>query len=153
MVFDTRNGTRGARQPRGRLLIWANRMMMRRIRRGKGGMRGGQALVLRTIGAKSGAERESPVAWFPGADGTWLICASAAGAPKNPAWYYNLAAYPDRVSIDVDGQRVPVTAEQLHGAEREAAWQTITAKAPGFADYQVKTDRELPVIRLKRRAD
>ncbi|GAA0238623.1 nitroreductase/quinone reductase family protein [Cryptosporangium japonicum] len=153
MVFDTRNGTRGARQPRGRLLIWANRMMMRRIRRGKGGMRGGQALVLKTVGAKSGAERESPLAWFPGEGDSWLICASAAGAAKNPAWYYNLAAHPDRVSIDVDGQTVPVTAEQLHGAERDAAWQSITASAPGFADYQVKTDRELPVIRLTRRAE
>ena len=153
MAFDTRNGTRGARQPRGRNLAWMNRLMARRIQKGKRGFGGGgNTLVLHTVGAKSGVERQSPVAWFPGEGDSWVICASAAGAPANPAWYYNLAAHPDRVSIDVDGQRIPVTAEQLHGAEREAAWQTITASASNFAGYQEKTDRELPVIRLTRRA-
>ena len=74
--------------------------------------------------------------------------ASAAGAAGNPAWYYNIAAHPDRVRVEVDGRTIEVTAEQLHGAERDQAWQQITSAAPRFASYQDKTDRELPVIRL-----
>jgi deazaflavin-dependent oxidoreductase (nitroreductase family) len=74
--------------------------------------------------------------------------ASAAGAVGNPAWYYNIAAHPDKVQIEVDGRKMPVTAEQLHGTDRDQAWQQITAAAPRFAQYQRKTDRELPVIRL-----
>ena len=153
MSFNTRNGTRGARQPKtGRLMRWFNNRTMNRVRRKGGKFMGMNALVLNTIGAKSGTERANPVAWFPEADGGWLIVASAAGAPKNPAWYYNLAAHSDQVRIELDGQNIPVTAEQLHGPEREQAWERITSAAPRFAGYQVKTDRELPVIRLARRS-
>ena len=53
-----------------------------------------------------------------------------------------------QVQIELEGRKVPVTAEQLHGAEREAAWQQIVTAAPRFAKYQQKTDRELPIIRL-----
>ncbi len=110
------------------------------------------ALVLTTIGRKSGVERTTPVGWFPGKDGSWLIVASAAGAPGNPAWYHNLAAHPDKVQIELAGRKIPVIAEQLHGAEREEAWRQIIAAAPRFAQYQQKTDRELPVIRLASRS-
>lgn len=148
MSFDTRPGTRGARQPKGRIMSWMNRLMARRLRRRGGKFQGFNALVLTTVGRKSGLERTTPVGWFPGTDGSWLIVASAAGAPANPAWYYNLAAHPDQVRIDVDGKTVDVRAEQLHGPERAEAWEQITTAAPRFAQYQVKTDRELPVIRL-----
>jgi deazaflavin-dependent oxidoreductase (nitroreductase family) len=93
-------------------------------------------------------ERITPVGWFPGPDGSWLIVASAAGAKRNPAWYCNLAAHPGQVQIEVEGRKVAVTAEQLHGAEREQACRQITTAAPRFAKYQIKTDRELPIIRL-----
>jgi deazaflavin-dependent oxidoreductase (nitroreductase family) len=109
---------------------------------------GFNALVLTTVGRKSGLERTSPVGWFPGTDGSWLIVASAAGAPGNPAWYYNIAAHPDKIQIEVEGRKQAVTAAQLHGAERAEAWTQITAAAPRFAQYQQKTDRELPIIRL-----
>jgi deazaflavin-dependent oxidoreductase (nitroreductase family) len=151
MSFDTRPGTRGARQPKGRMLRWINTLLARRIRRRGGKFMGFDALVLHTVGRKTGAERMTPVGWFPAADGSRLIVASAAGAPGNPAWYYNLAANPDQVRIDVDGQTVAVRAEQLHGAERATAWERIVEAAPRFAEYQVKTDRELPVIRLVER--
>jgi deazaflavin-dependent oxidoreductase (nitroreductase family) len=105
------------------------------------------SLVLTTIGSKSGLERTTPLAYFPDGDG-WLIVASFAGAAKNPSWYYNLAAHPEKVSIELAGRRESVVAEQLHGAQREAAWRRITAASQRFADYQSKTDRELPVIRL-----
>src|SRR5688572_10807886 len=121
MAFETHRGTRGARQPGGRLLAWMNRLMMRRIRSGKGV--GASTLVLTTIGRKSGAERQNPVTYFPGDRGpdSWLIVASAAGAAGNPAWFHNLAAHPDRVRIELGDREIPVTAEQLTGADRESA--------------------------------
>ncbi|GAA1156018.1 nitroreductase family deazaflavin-dependent oxidoreductase [Kribbella jejuensis] len=149
MSFDTQAGTHGAWQPRGRALQWMNglvKLLLRRSRRGKVG--GFDMLVLRTIGRKSGTERQTPVSWIPAPDGSRLIIASAWGGQGNPDWYYNLAANPDQVRIDVDGGTVDVRAEQLHGAERDEAWQQIVATAPRFAEYQQKTDRELPVIRL-----
>jgi deazaflavin-dependent oxidoreductase (nitroreductase family) len=149
MSFDTPNGTKGARQPSaGRLMRWFNKFAMNRIRKGGKFMGGMDALVLTTVGRKSGAERSTPVGYFPGDDGSWLIVASAAGAPKNPAWYYNIAAHPDKVQIELAGRKIAVTAEQLHGTARDEAWRQITAAAPRFAQYQEKTDRELPIIRL-----
>jgi deazaflavin-dependent oxidoreductase (nitroreductase family) len=152
MAFDTHAGTRGARQPRAGLMMqWVNKMAAGRIRR-SGKMMGLSALMLTTVGAKSGAERTNPVGWFPGGDDSWLIVASAGGAPRNPAWYHNIAAHPDQVRIELSGQTIRVRAQQLHGAERDQAWQQITASAPRFAGYQGKTDRQLPVIRLVRQS-
>jgi deazaflavin-dependent oxidoreductase (nitroreductase family) len=149
MTFDTPNGTKGARQPTaGRVMRWLNTLASKRIRTSGKFMGGMNALVLTTVGRKSGVERSTPVGWFPGDDGSWLIVASAAGAPKNPAWYYNIAAHPDKVRIELAGRTVDVVAEQLHGAVREQAWRQITSAASRFAQYQEKTDRELPIIRL-----
>ena len=149
MTFDTRAGTHGARQAPAGMLKIVNNMAASRIRR-SGRMMGFNALMLTTFGAKSGAQRTNPVGWFPGKDDSWLIVASANGSAHNPAWYHNIAAHPDKVRIEVNSQVIPVSAEQLHGAERDQAWQQITASAPRFAGYQTKTDRELPVIRLVR---
>ena len=153
MAFDTPNGTRGARQPgRNRIEQWANQRMVNRIRR-KGAFGRAKTLVLVTIGSKTGRERMTPVGWFPGESDTRLIVASAAGAPRNPSWYYNLAAHPDTVRIEFAGQRIEVTAEQLHGAERDEAWQQITTRSPGYSRYETRTDRVIPVIRLTPRPD
>lgn len=152
MSFDTPAGTRGARQPSGPFFRWLNNVMSRRLRRKGGRAMGVNALVLTTIGAKSGAKRTNPVGWFPGQNGGWLIVASANGAARNPAWYHNIAAHPDEVQVEVEGRTIAVTAEQLHGAERDKAWQQITAAAPRFAQYEQKTDRVLPVIRLVTRS-
>jgi deazaflavin-dependent oxidoreductase (nitroreductase family) len=148
MSFDTVAGTRGGRQPAGFAARLGNKVMAGRIRKGRAKFLGFNALVLTTVGRKTGAERATPVGYFPGPDGSWLIVASAAGAQGNPAWYYNLAAHPDRVQIEVGGQKIPVSAEQLHGTDREQAWQQIVTTVPRFAGYQQKTDREIPVIRL-----
>src|SRR3984957_7539388 len=151
MSFDTPHGTRGARQPGGKLMAWMNTWNMNRIRGNADKVMGMQALVLTTVGAKSGTLRHTPVAYFPdGADG-WLIVASANGAAKNPAWYYNLAGHPDTVQIQIAGRTIAVNAEQLHGNARQQAWRHITSTAKRFAKYEQKTDRELPVIRLRTR--
>jgi deazaflavin-dependent oxidoreductase (nitroreductase family) len=115
-------------------------------------MMGVNALVLTTVGRKSGMERSNPVGWFPSDDASWLIVASANGAVDNPSWYYNIAAHPDQVTIELDGRKIPVTAEQLDGPQREEAWRKITAAAPRFAKYEHKTDRAIPVIRLTERS-
>jgi len=153
MSFDTAAGTHGTRQPPRFALRWGNKLMARRIRRkGSGKFLDFNVLVLITVGRKTGTERSTPVGWFPGPDGSWLIIASAGGAAANPAWYYNIAAHPDQVQIEVEGRKVAVVAEQLHGEARAEAWQQIIAAAPRFAQYQGKTDRELPVIRLTPRS-
>lgn len=126
----------------------ANTFAMNRIRKRGGKFAGMNALVLTTVGKKSGEPRSTPVGWFPGGDGSWIIVASAAGAPKNPAWYYNLAANPDRVTVELAGRTVSVTPVELHGDERAAAWRGIVEAAPRFAQYETKTDRVMPVIRL-----
>ena len=147
MTFTYPQGTRGARQPRGRFLAGRNRRIARRAGRATGDL-----LALTTIGRKTGQERSTPVGGFPGGGGSWIVVASAAGAAANPSWYLNLAAHPDRATVTTGGRTVPVVAEELHGAERAAAWRVVTSTSPGFAQYQSRTDRELPVIRLTPRA-
>ena len=147
MSFTHPTGTRGAKQP-GRTFRWMNRLIMGRARRTEGKTMGMNLLVLTTVGRKSGQERQTPLAWFPGPDGSWLVVASANGAPANPAWYLNLAAHPDQVTVEQAGRKVAVTAEELHGADREQAWQQIKAAADNFRKYEQTTDRLLPVIKL-----
>ncbi len=154
MTFQTSRGSRGRRQPSGWLSRRVNKVVTRRMRRsGSGKIMGLNALILTTVGRRSGVERTNPVNWFPGPGGSWHIVASANAAIDNPDWYYNIAANPDKVRIEVDGRIIDVAARQLHGDERDQAWQQITAAVPRFAQYQRKTDRELPIIRLSRRAD
>ncbi|WP_433293584.1 nitroreductase/quinone reductase family protein [Actinoplanes sp. CA-030573] len=147
MTFDTRKGTRGSRAPGGKLYAWANKMAIGRVKRKSDG----PMLVLTTVGRKTGATRESALRWVAGADGGWIVVASANGSISNPAWYYNLAAQPD-VTITVGGRTVPVTARQLHGDERADGWRRMVEAAPRFAGYAKKTDRELPVILLTERS-
>jgi deazaflavin-dependent oxidoreductase (nitroreductase family) len=151
MSFTHPTGTRGAKQP-GRGFRWMNRLVMRRARRTEGKTMGMNLLVLTTVGRKSGQPRQTPLAWFPGPDGSWLVVASAAGAAANPAWYLNLAAHPDQVTVEQGGRKVAVTPQELHGAERAAAWARITAEAENFRRYEQATDRQIPVIRLRPRA-
>jgi deazaflavin-dependent oxidoreductase (nitroreductase family) len=129
--FDARKGTRGARQPKAGLLMrWFNGRNMNRIRRRGGKVMGMDALVLTTVGRKSGVERSTPVAYFPDGNDAWLGAASANGGANNPAWYHNIAAHPDQVRVEVAGRKVAVSAEQLRGQAREEAWQRIKNDLP-----------------------
>lgn len=152
MSFTTPNGTYGAEQPSVEQMHALNERNAAALRQGQTVM-GMHALVLITVGRKSGLRRENPVAYFPLPDGGWLIIASAAGAAKNPDWYFNLAAHPERARVVLDGEEFPVEAEELHGNEREGHWHQIAAASPGFARYETLTDRLIPVIRLTRRYD
>lgn len=151
MSFTSPSGSHGTRQPRGAVLRLVTRLSVNRVRRTGGTTMGMDVLILRTVGRKSGEPRETPVAWFPGPDDSWVVVASANGAPSHPAWYLNLAAHPEQVSIEVGGRTVAVTAEELHGAERDTAWAQVVAAVPRFASYEKRTDRVLPVVRLVER--
>ena len=153
MSFSTPNGTRGGRQPKNSALYrWFQNRQINKLRRKGGKVLGQSGLVLTTVGSKTGQARATPVMWFPGEDGSRLIVASAAGAPGNPAWYRNIAAHPDKVAVELAGRVEPVDVEQLEGAARDRAWQTITAAESRFTKYQEMTDREIPVLRLTLKA-
>ena len=110
----------------------------------------GDALVLlHTTGAKSGKERVNPVA-YQAVPGGWAVFASKAGAPTNPDWYYNLLANPD-VTIETGTETVAVRARVADGAERDEIWEKQKELMPGFAEYEEKTSRQIPVIVLERR--
>jgi deazaflavin-dependent oxidoreductase (nitroreductase family) len=105
-------------------------------------------LKLTTIGAKSGNEHSVSLSCFPAGQGYWYVVASYGGAIKHPAWYYNMAKNPDKIWIELDGHRIRVQAETVSGEERDQAWREIVATWKGYADYQTKTDRVIPVIKL-----
>jgi deazaflavin-dependent oxidoreductase (nitroreductase family) len=151
MSFTTPDGTFGTTMKPNRMMLWFMARQVRGIRRGKRKMMGFDALVLITTGRKSGKTYETPIAYWNRPGGAWTVCASAGGAAKHPSWYRNLAANPDTARIVVAGDEIPVSAEELHGEAREAAWTQIVTEAPRFGGYLDKTDRELPVILLTRR--
>jgi deazaflavin-dependent oxidoreductase (nitroreductase family) len=124
------------------------RIMMKQHRRKGDRFQGMDLLYLTTVGAKTGQQRLTPVAYFPATDGGWLIVASAGGSAHHPSWYHNIAAHPDQVWAEVAGRRLRVNAEQLHGERRDEAWQQITAAQARYVGYQQKTDRILPVLHL-----
>ena len=150
-VMVTPRGTRGVSYPipmRLMALLTRIPVALQRLSRGRLTMHGQPLLLLTTMGARTGQPRTSMVTQFPESDGSTLIVASFGGAAKHPAWYFNLAKHPDQAFIERNGRRIRVQAISLSGEEREAAWQQIVRIAPGFAEYQRKTDREIPVVRL-----
>jgi deazaflavin-dependent oxidoreductase (nitroreductase family) len=149
------SGTRGAFFPRfpSWLAERLNRMAAHRFRQ-KGGssVRGVPSVILETTGAKSGVPRQAIVGHVAYGPDTWLIIASAAGAARHPQWLFNLAKDPVATLEFGDGHIVAVKAETLTGPELEAAWGTIASAAPGYVGYRTKTDREIPVVLLRRAA-
>ena len=146
-----RSGTRGLRLPRF-LARLGNRMMLRSFRRGGARTQGGiETLMLETVGAKSGQPRQSVLGFLPDGDDAWLVIASLVGAARNPAWLHNLAAQPEATVQFEDGRRVGVHADTLEGPDLDAAWQRLERDAPEFPRYRTKTDREIPIVRLRRR--
>ncbi|OBH60766.1 deazaflavin-dependent nitroreductase [Mycobacterium colombiense] len=113
-----------------------------------GQFEGANLLLLHTTGAKSGQPRVSPLAYFR-IDGKLIIIGSFAGAPVSPAWVHNLRANPQaRVEIGTD--TFDVAAHELPADERAALFDKVTAAAPGFAEYQAKTTRVIPLFELNR---
>jgi deazaflavin-dependent oxidoreductase (nitroreductase family) len=131
-----------------------SRLQARAFRRSRGGHTGGgvDAILLHTVGARSGEARTALLGYIAETPDSMLIIASLAGAARNPAWLYNLAHDP-RATIEFgDGRRVEVAAETLEDADLEAAWARIAREAPEYTKYESKTDRPIAVIRLQEAA-
>ena len=113
-----------------------------------GPFEGADLLLLTTTGAKSGKQRVSPLAYLR-IDGKLIIIGSFAGADFDPAWVHNLRANP-QAHIEVGTDAYDVTARELPAAERDELFPKVTAAAPGFAEYQAKTSRVIPLFELQR---
>jgi len=121
--------------------------------RSNGGKVGGQfdgipLLLLSTTGIKSGQPRLSPLAYLT-IDGKTIIIGSFGGADVDPAWVHNLRANP-RGNVEVGTQTFDVIARELPPEERDDVFGKVVAVAPGFGDYQSKTDRVIPLFELQR---
>ena len=112
-----------------------------------GNFEGAPLLLLHTKGAKSDEERVHPVMYQRDGD-KLAVFASYGGMPTNPAWYHNLLAHPD-VTAEVGGEKAAFTARVAEPDERARIWEKQKADYPGFAEYEQKTTREIPVVILE----
>jgi deazaflavin-dependent oxidoreductase (nitroreductase family) len=130
-----------------------NREIIEQFRANKGTMvsgmfKGGSLLLLTSTGAKSGQPRINPLAYSRDGD-RYVIIASKNGAPTNPDWFHNVVAHPE-VTVEVGPERFPATASVAEGAERDRLYAAQAALMPGFAEYEKKTTRRIPVVVLER---
>jgi deazaflavin-dependent oxidoreductase (nitroreductase family) len=112
-----------------------------------GPFEGAPLLLLHTTGAKSGRERVNPV-MYQEVGGSYAVFASKAGAPTSPDWYHNLLAHPD-VSAEIGTETKPLLAREASDDERDRIWSRQKSLYPGFADYERKTSRRIPVVILE----
>jgi deazaflavin-dependent oxidoreductase (nitroreductase family) len=113
-----------------------------------GNFAGAPVLLLHTKGAKSGLERVNPMMYLD-EDKRIFVFASKAGADTNPDWFANLVKTPG-VTVELGGDTFDATAAPLAGAERDRIYATQAERYPGFAEYQAKTARVIPVVELVR---
>ncbi|MET9592889.1 nitroreductase family deazaflavin-dependent oxidoreductase [Streptomyces sp. NPDC006516] len=109
-------------------------------------LRGMPVILLTTRGAKSGKIRKTPLMRVEH-DGEYAVVASLGGAPKHPVWYYNVLADP-RVDLRDGTLRQDMVAREVTGEEKALWWARAVEAFPDYADYQTKTDREIPVFVL-----
>jgi deazaflavin-dependent oxidoreductase (nitroreductase family) len=113
-----------------------------------GPFEGAPLLLLTTTGAKSGHKHTTPLAYLR--DGERIVVfGSKAGAPTHPAWYHNLVANPT-VTVELPGEQYDARAVVTEGEERDRLFAQQKSAMPGFADYERKTTRQIPVIALER---
>lgn len=113
-----------------------------------GRFEGARLLLLTTTGARSGIEHTAPLGYLPDEDDRILVIASAAGASKHPAWFHNLLAQP-RVRVEDGVFSYEAEASVLDGDERDRIFARAAEADPGWAAYQAKTTRVLPVVALR----
>lgn len=114
-----------------------------------GQFEGAPLLLLHSTGARSGQERVNPMMYLAVGE-EFAVFASKAGADTNPDWFHNLKAHPE-ARVEIGTETFDVTARVLDAEEREPVWEEQKARYPGFADYEAKTDRVIPVVMLTRR--
>jgi len=113
-----------------------------------GPFEGGNLLLLTTRGARSGASHTTPLAYVEDGD-RLVVMASAGGAPRHPAWFHNVRANPT-VTVEQGTTSFEAVASVPDRAERDKLWARAVEAMPGFADYEKKTDRTIPVVVLSR---
>ena len=113
-----------------------------------GQFEGAPVLLLHTKGAKSGQERVNPMMYLD-YEGRRFIFASYAGAPTNPDWYHNLVAHP-QVTVELGTETFEATATPVSLEERDRIYPIQGERYPGFAEYELKTTRKIPVVELVR---
>jgi len=107
-------------------------------------LRGVQVVVVTSVGARSGKLRKNPLMRVEH-DGSYALVASKGGAPEHPTWYHNLVAHPT-VELQDGPDRRDYSVRLAEGDERAAWWDRAVAVWPAYADYQLKTNREIPVF-------
>ena len=110
-------------------------------------LRGMPVVILSTLGAKSGKLRKIPLMRVEH-DGAYAAVASLGGAPKHPVWYFNMLANPV-VELQDGPVKQDMKAREVTGEEKAAWWERAVAAFPDYADYQRRTDREIPVFVLE----
>lgn len=109
-------------------------------------LRGMPVIVLTSVGAKSGLLRKTALMRVEH-DGQYAVVASLGGAPKHPVWYFNLKANP-LVELQDGAEKRDYIAREIDGDERAIWWERAVAAYPPYADYQLKTERVIPVFVL-----
>ena len=108
----------------------------------------GYPVVLLTLrGAKSGKVRKTPLMRVEH-EGVYAAVASQGGAPKHPVWYHNLVAHP-RIELQDGADKKTYVAREATGEEKEIWWERAVAAFPPYADYQRRTDRQIPLLLLE----
>src|SRR5450432_3457968 len=126
-----------------------NKAVIEEFRTHEGRVQGwGSLILLTTTGAKTGQQRIIPLMRVDEGDRV-IAVASKGGYPKHPEWYFNVLAHPE-VTVEVGSEKFATTARILTGQERERAFARAVEVFPNYAEYQKKTDREIPVIALER---
>ncbi|MFE2812725.1 nitroreductase/quinone reductase family protein [Streptomyces nigra] len=128
-----------------------NQQVIEEFRANKGRVGGpfecGRLLLLTTTGARTGRPHTTPVAYLPDGGERVLVIASAAGSSKHPAWFHNLVAHPE-VTVESGAFTYPARAVVLQGEERDRAFARAVEADPGWAAYQERTERVIPVVAL-----
>jgi deazaflavin-dependent oxidoreductase (nitroreductase family) len=112
-----------------------------------GDLRGRRVIVLTSIGAKTNKLRKTPLMRVEH-DGVYAVVASLGGAPKNPVWYYNLKKNP-HVELQDGATKRDYVAREATGDEKATWWERAVDAWPDYANYQTKTDRQIPVFVLE----
>ena len=112
-----------------------------------GDLRGYAVIILTTRGARTGKLRKTPLMRVEHG-GSYAVVASQGGAPKHPTWYHNVVAEP-HVMLQDGPEPVDMIAHEARGAEKQLWWDRAVAAFPNYADYQRKTDRQIPLFVLE----
>jgi deazaflavin-dependent oxidoreductase (nitroreductase family) len=123
--------------------------------RAHGGKVGGyhatmQLLLLTTTGARTGQRRAVPLTYLPDGD-RYIVTAGNAGSDRHPAWYHNLIAHPDDVTVEVGNEAFKAVAVIADEPDRQTLYDLFAAAYPVLDDYQAQTARQIPILTLARR--